>query len=388
MAVPTYLVTLSDDTGSTKYDITSYVLSVNITRGRSRELDKFEAGSFSITLQNNTRYFDPNNTSSPIYTLITPKRYIEIWSGGLKQFDGYVLDWNFSYDVSGESIATVIGADAFGFLANQALTGSVTTETSELTGARLTKVAADPRITWPFGGIYTVFDEGRRTLQADTIAPNTNALEYMQLIERTEGGYLYVSRDGALTFVQSANPLISLISFTDSGTAGAYNIPYQGIDIIYGSELLYTQVILTRLNGGTVTATRQTSINTYGAAAYQGDTYLHNANSETEKQAYLLVSKYSVPEYRFDSVTVSLTSLSATKQTNLLILDLANIADVTFKPNQTGSSITKTVRIIGIEHQMKPDDHIVTYRFASIVNEQLLLDNTVFAKLGSYVLGF
>jgi len=388
MAVPTYKVTLSDDTGSTKYDITSYVLSVNITRGRSRELDKFEAGSFSITLQNNTRYFDPTNTSSPIYTLITPKRYIEIWSGGLKQFDGYVLDWNFSYDVSGESVATVIGADAFGFLANQALTGSVTTETSELTGARLTKIAADPRITWPFGGIYTVFDVGRRTLQADTIAPNTNALEYMQLIERTEGGYLYVSRDGALTFDQSANPPITIVSFTDSGVAGAYNIPYQGIEIVYGSELLYNQVILTRLNGGTVTATRQSSINTYGAAAYQGDTYLHNTNLDTEKQAYLLVAKYSVPEYRFESITVSLTSLSASKQGILLALDLPNVVDVTFTPNKTGSAITRTVRILGIEHEMSVDDHKITYRFGSVVNEQLLLDNTVFAKLDSYVLGF
>lgn len=386
MAVPTYKVYLTSDDGTVQKEITQYVLNVNISRGRSRELDRFEAGSFSMSILNNNRYFDPTNTSSPFYGYITPKRAIQIWSGGLKQFDGYVQDWNFTYDVSGQSLAVAIGADAFAFLANQVLTGGV--QTSELSGARLDAIVADPNITWPFGGILTLFDEGRRTLQADTIAAGTNALEYMQLVERTEGGFFFVDKNGFLLFKQSGNPLISLISFTDSGVAGAYNIPYQGIEVVYGSELLYNQIYLTRLSGATVTVTDPASIAKYGAVAYQEDNFLHDTDSDTTKQALLLAAKYSEPEYRFDSVTVSLTSLTASKQSNLLILDLADIADVTFTPNQTGSSITKKVRIIGIDHEMNVDDHIITYRFMSIENEQFILDNTTFGTINFNVLGF
>lgn len=386
MAVPTYQVLLVSNNGSITKDVTAYVRSVSISRGRSRELDRFEAGTFSVTFDNRLRYFDPLYTSSPYNGYITPKRAIQFRSAGIKQFDGNIQDWNLSYDVSGDSIAIASGADQFAFLANQSLTGGL--QTSELSGARLDAIVADPNITWPFGGVYTLFDAGRRTLQADTIAAGVNALEYIQLVERTEGGYFYVSSGGDLTFKQSGSANISLINFTDTGVAGAYNIPYQAIEINYGSELLYNQITLSRLSGGTATATKPTSISAYGAAAYADDGLLYNTDADTANQALLLATKYATPEYRFESVTISLTSLSGSKQTNLLILDLTDIVKVTYTPNGVGSAINKYVRVIGIEHSMNIDDHQITYRFASLENEQLILDDSVFGLLDYNVLGF
>lgn len=386
MTVPTYLVYLVSNSGSILKNVTSYVRSVNITRGRSRELDRFEAGFFSVAFDNRSRYFDPLYTSSPFNGYITPKRAIQIWSGGIKQFDGNIQDWNLTYDISGDSIAVASGADQFAFLAQQSLTGGA--QSSQLSGARLDAIVADPNITWPYGGVYTLFDSGRRTLQADTIAAGTNALEYMQLVERTEGGFFYIDNGGNLTFKQSGSANISLINFTDSGVAGAYNIPYQGIEITYGSELLYNQITLSRLSGSTVTATKPSSITAYGAAAYSDDGLLYNSDADTTNQALLLAAKYATPEYRFDSATISLTSLSASKQSNLLILDLTDIVKIIYTPNGVGSAISKYVRVIGIDHQMNIDDHVITYRFASLENEQLILDDSVFGLLDYNVLGF
>lgn len=387
MAVPTYQVLLISNNGLITKDVTAYVRSVGISRGRSRELDRFEAGSFSIVFDNRSRYFDPLYTSSPYNGYITPKRSVQIWSAGIKQFDGNIQDWNLSYDISGDSIAIANGADQFAYLAQQSLTGGL--QTSQLSGARLDAVVADPNITWPFGGVYTLFDAGRRTLQADTIAAGTNALEYIQLVERTEGGYFYVSSGGDLTFKQSGSANISLINFTDSGVAGAYNIPYQGIDITYGSELLYNQISLTRLSAGTpVFVDKPSSISAYGAAAYSDDGLLYVNDTDTRNQALLLAAKYATPEYRFDSVTVSLTSLTASKQANLLILDLTDIVKVIYTPNGVGSAISKYVRVIGIDHTMNVDDHQVTYHFASLENEQLILNDSVFGLLDYNVLGF
>jgi hypothetical protein len=389
MAVPTYQVVLfSTDLGA-EYDITAYVLSVSISRGRSRELERFNAGTVSVTLNNRNRYFDPLVTTSPFYSLMIPRIPIEIRSATKTIFKGYVQDWNYSYDVSGESTANVTGADFFIYLAQMSLNGGV--QTSELSGTRLNKLFVYPKdtgLTYP--PIYPPYslDSGYRTLQADTIAAGTNALEYAQLIEKTEGGYFFVQASGTMKFAQSRGTYNNNISFTDSGTSNATNFPYQSIEIVYGSELLYNDVTLTRVGGATANVIKEDSISRYGRIVYSDDNYLHNSNSDTAKQAYLLAVKYAEPEYRFESVSVMLNPLTLSQQQTVLGLEIATIVNVTFKPNQTGSSISKTVRIIGIDHQMNPDSHIVTFKFESVLYEPIILNNTVWGTLDYNVLGF
>jgi hypothetical protein len=390
MAVPTYKVELLSNNGSIRKDVTAYVRSVNITRGRSRELDKFEAGTFSVAFDNRLRYFDPIYTSSPYNGYITPRRYIVITSAGTVQFSGYVQDWNLSYDISGDSIAVATGSDAFSYLAQQTLAARVCS--SQLSGDRLTTVLTPVVSNIPLG-VTLLFDSGRRTLQGDTIAAGTNALEYAQLVERTEGGYFYVSKEGALTFDQAgglSSP--SLVTFTDTGVAGAYNIPYQGIEITYGSELLYNFISISRLSGGTVTAANTASISSYGSAVFTDDGLLFNSDSDSTNRALYLAAKYGFAEYRVDSLTVSMTSLSSTKQTNLMPIDIGVIVKVIFTPNgvtaDASDVVSEYVRIIGIDHSMNVDDHIVTYRFESVDRATFILDDAVFGLLDYNVLGF
>jgi hypothetical protein len=389
MAVPTYqVVLLSTDLGA-EFDITNYVLSVSINRGRSRELERFNAGSVSVTLNNRNRYFDPLNTSSPFYGQLVPRIPIVVRSATKTIFWGYVQDWNYSYDVSSESLANVTGADFFIYLAQMSLNGGV--QTSQLSGLRLNKLFVTPKdsgLSYPPISPPFSLDNGYRTLQADTIVAGTNALEYAQLVEKTEGGYFFVQADGTIRFVKSRGTYNNNISFTDSGTSNTTNFPYQSIEIVYGSELLYNDVTLTRAGGASANVIKQQSITNYGRIVYSDDNYLHNTNSDTAKQAYLLAVKYAEPEYRFESVSVMLNPLTLSQQQTVLSLEIATIVNVTFKPNQTGSSISKVVRIIGIEHIMNPDSHIVTFKFESVLYEPMILNNTVWGSLDNNVLGF
>ena len=59
-------------------DVTEFVQSVSINRGRSRQLDEFNCGTAQINLWNKTRTFDPLNQSSPY------------WIGGAIQQTGVV----------------------------------------------------------------------------------------------------------------------------------------------------------------------------------------------------------------------------------------------------------------------------------------------------------
>jgi len=382
MSVPTYFVELQG-AGASWFDITSYVSSVNISRGRSRELDKFEAGSFSITLRNETRAFDPLYTSSPFYGYIIPKKRIRISSGGVVVFTGYVADWNLSYDISGQSTANVTGFDAFSYLSNQFFPSFANTVNKS--GTRIAGLTSYLGVTWPGGS--TDINAGLMTIQADTIAANTNVLDYYQLIERSERGSLFMSPTNVLKFYNYANtgspkPATSSVIFSDSG-----NIGYQNIQVVYGSELLYNSITLTRNGGATVNETDSGSITLYGQNSYEDSGLLLNTDDDLLQQARWLIYQYSDSEYRFDSISVMLNPLSGADQGAVLALDLMDTVQVVFTPNKVGSPITKTVRIIGIDHSIDIDQHNIVYKFAEVKTTPLILNDSSNGLLDSNLLG-
>lgn len=385
MAVPTYLVQLSNGAGGF-HDLSSYVQGVRINRGRSRELDSFESGDFSITLDNRTRAFDPLYTSSPFNGSIVPRREVRISINGYRIYTGFVNAWTLDYDVSGQSFATVTGNDALLFFSKQVL--PALTPSSQLTGARINYVLTQPDVGWP-SGVSAVVAAGQITLQADTITANTNVLDYLRLIERTERGYLFISRNNELKFydktsVGTPGATISSLVFSDDG-----DIAYQNVAVTYGTEMFYNSVSLDRVGGtATVTADEPDSVTTYGLSSYEDSGLLYNTDQDMIDTANMMSSKFGYPEYRFNSISVMLNPLSSTTQSNMAQLDLVDIVQVQFTPNGVGSQISKYVRIIGIEHEMNIDSHIITYRFAEVDNEYFILDSDVFGRLDYNLLGF
>lgn len=121
-------------------DVTDYVVSVSSSRGRNRDLEKFNAGSLTVRLRNEARTFDPLNLSSPFVNEMVPKRYVRVFADEVQQFEGLVDSWKLSYSPSGESLAEVSVTDAFGFLAAQDLDE---TYPEELSGARVRRVLND-----------------------------------------------------------------------------------------------------------------------------------------------------------------------------------------------------------------------------------------------------
>lgn len=79
------------------YDVTSRVRGFSIKRGKSRQLDNYQAGVASVILNNNDRAFDPTFAASPYYGQVIPKREIRISSNGVRQYTGLIDDWNLVY---------------------------------------------------------------------------------------------------------------------------------------------------------------------------------------------------------------------------------------------------------------------------------------------------
>jgi len=368
--------------GTLFYDVSSKVLNVSVNRGKSRQLDKFTAGNSNITFINQDRAFDPLNASSPYYGQIVPRRTVRITTSGSAVFYGSVDDWNLNYDISGYSTAGAVVSDGFTYLAQQVLTAH--TAVSQTSGARIGAVLDRASVDWPAS--LRDLDAGATTLQADVVADGTNALEYLQLVNYSEPGKLFMGADGFVTFRDRTDAPTStgLVTFSDTGTG----IPFVGVEIVYGSELLYNFVQIERNNGGTATASDSDSQNQYGVVALVQEGLLMNTDADASSLASYLLGKYAEPEYRFDRLTVALEDLSNANQASVLGLEIGDIARIRFTPNQTGTQIDKYASIIAIDHDIRPMSHRITYGFETLDFASLILDDSVFGLLNDASLGF
>jgi len=367
--------------GDVLTDVTDYVASVSVSRGKSRELDRYTAGQASVSLHNDSRIFDPFNTASIYYTQIVPRKPIVIETNGERIFTGFIDDWDLTYDVSGKSFANVSAID--GFLRLSAAELDTFTNTVELSSDRITTILNRSEVAWPVANRN--LDTGLTTLQADVVAENTNALQYLQLVESTENGKLFIDRSGQVTF-KNRIPVPSLNDiavFADDSTSDS--IQYTNIEVIYGSENLYNRVSVTRANGTAQTVDSLTSQDAYGVASLSVDGLLFNSDADSLELGNYLINLYELPELRLNSLTVNLHDKNSAEVQKLSTLDIADAAQIIFTPNQTGSAIEQYAVVTGVSHSIGIDRHTVTYFFSSIFYIALILDDPIYGRLGGFL---
>jgi hypothetical protein len=368
--------------GSLAYvDVSNWVANINVDRGISRELDRYDAGRVSVTFDNTTREFDPLNSSSPFAEQLLPRRGIRVYSGGTPVFFGLVEDWNLNYNPNGDNTSVAVGSDKFTLLAKQNI--DVRTNSQELSGSRINTILSLPEVDWPIS--ERVIDVGQTTMQADTIAEGTEVLDYLNLVSESEFGSLFITKNGYIEFQDSSTGPDSsnLLIFADDNSG----VPFTDLDVVYGGELLYNRVSITRLGGTVQTVDDLTSQTFYGITTYSADGLLMTTDIEAESYANKILNRYSNPEYRFDTLTIEMAELNSTQQTQVLQRELTDTVQIKFTPNSIGAQINKYAQIIGISHNINNFSHRVTFRFATWDFAPFVLDDTVFGVLNSYGVG-
>lgn len=361
--------------GELFYDVTDYVTSVSISRGKNRELDQYDQGLANVVFNNNQRTFDPEYAASPFAGQIIPKRQVRISSGDIVQFYGLIDDWNLTYEPNGDSIAAAACSDATASFANQTLVGR--TNSIEQSGERVNTILSLPEVNWPLE--LRNIDTGEMTLGPDVIADNTNALAYFRLIEQSEPGSFFIGKTGAVTFKDRITPpLAEGVVLADDGSG----IPYQSLSVQYGSELLANEIVLSSAITTTqVTQTDLDSVEEYGVFNLTREGLLVNDDTDLEALAEFYSQKYSTPEYRFESVQILLDELTAGQQEDILALELGDVLQIKFTPNQLPPAITKYAEIIRIEHAVDLDNHILLLGFSTLDFALFVLDDAEFGKL-------
>ena len=345
------------DRGSGLEDLSDYVVTVNVSRGRTDETEPFQTGRAALTLRNIDGEFDPAGQELRLRNQVniylgggvygTWSEQVGTWSEqtgtwlGPQVFSGFVEDVTLGYDLSGDATVQVVCVDGLALLANQEIVDqSVGIQQS---GERMETVLGNAGVSWPAG---TAIDTGISELAAGTATGN--ALSYLRQVEESEQGYLYVARDGVLTFRNRHTTLNSPIAGSQFSDDGA-GIPYEQVERFSGARSLFNKVTGELEDGTAREADDLTSQAEFSIRTLSLGTVLLRTAAVLEEFVEYLLAQFSEPATRVDRLTVNLDRLSAADQRSLAGFELVDICDVEFTPPGR-SQFTDELLVQGISH--------------------------------------
>lgn len=396
-------------------DITPYVLGVSSRRGRDRQTDEFQAGVATVQVLNTNRIFDPNysgagdvltdefgivltdesgapllvggGAAAPFFGDLLPGRRVTIADLGITVFDGTIDDWQFSYDVDGMSTVVFDVVDALADLASKEF-DAWTADPGQLPGDRLNTILDRSEVSFPSG--QRAIDPGTSSLQGDAVSWGSNALNYAQLVAKSDIGRLFASRENTLTFLGRNHAFTGVGApiLADDGTG----IPYSGIARARGTELLYNRVGVDRSGGIQQTVNDPASQATYKIRSLSLTGLLMDSDDQSLGMANYLLGLYKDPQTRIASLTVYVHGLSGAYQPVVLGLDIGDVVQVIYTPNGVGDPLDTFCLIEGRSDQMGSVSHTITFALSLLADgfagTPFVLDDPVFGVLDANFLGF
>jgi hypothetical protein len=367
--------------GERLFDITDRLVTCSVNRGKNNALDRIDAGVASITVDNSDRRFDPLYVDGPYFGQLIPRRSVIISSNDLPVFRGFIDDFDIQYEPGKQSVVRIDSSDAFSVLANSGL--EEFTPDSQLSGARINAVLDRPEVDWPTEA--RDIDAGNSTMLDADVAEGTGTLEYLQLVANSEFGTLFLAKDGKITYRErNAVPNTPDLVFSDEIVAGVYTgIQFADVNIVYGSENLYNRITLENAD----IIPEQAFAEDADSQALYGPRVLNNSGVLIQDPAQLqfladfLLARYKEPQYRFETVTVVLDTLTEANQDKVLDLEIGDIVLVRFEPSDIPPAIEQYCRIIGVNHDWNPASKNISFSLERLDFAIFILDDLVLGEL-------
>jgi hypothetical protein len=358
--------------GSTDFvDITEYVTSVNINRGRATQLDTFNAGNCSIIADDKAsgRQFDPLNTDSTWYQGalgIAPRRQVQVYGGSAgtaAMFTGFIYDMNIDYAEPQLSSAAITAVDALAQISQTTLTGF--SPASELTSDRVNTILNRSEVAWSTA--LRSIATGQATCGTVAYEDATNALAALQAVQFAEDGRLFATRSGLIEFDARVSVSFGTAVASLGGTA-VDAIPILSLSNLYGAETVVNRASV-QISGGTVSsiANGTASQTEYGIKNFSLTDIPLATEAAGSALATNLVGRFSEPVVKFNEASVLVNMLTATQQEQIAALEIGDILSVT-RVFESGTPLTVTQNVVveSIQHRLSPSRHEVNIGLGQI----------------------
>jgi hypothetical protein len=367
--------------GERFFDISDRLIGTSVSRGKNQALDRIDAGTSSIVVDNSDRHFDPLYPNGPYFGQLIPRRTVRITCNNQPVFIGAIDDFDIVYAPSNRSQVRIDVSDAFSTLTNSGL--EEFTPTAQLSGARVNAVLDRPEVSWPAD--EREIDTGNSTMLGVLVAEGTSVLEYLQLVSNSEFGDLFIGKDGKVVFRErNSVPNTPNLVFTDEVVAGVYQgIQFASVNNVYGSENLYNRILISNADSPALEASANDTDSqaVYGPRSFSQSNLLVASQSELQFLADYLLARFKEPQYRFEAVTVVMDTLSTVNQDAVLDLEIGDIVQVRFEPSDIPPAIEQYVRIIGISHDWTSTSKNITFALERLDFAIFILDNAVLGEL-------
>jgi hypothetical protein len=369
-------------------DVSNQINRVETNRGRTALSDLFQTGSLTLRLTDQNGDFNPQNPSSPYFTLLTPMKKVQITATynniTYPIFSGFITSYVTTYPDNSSfddvAITTIQAVDAFR-LAQLAQISTVTgASAGDLSGTRINEILDE--IDWPQS--MRDIDTGLTTLQAD---PGTNRTALQALITATESEYgaVYVDATGSFVFQDRDVTVASIAGtptvFADDGTG----IDYFDAAWILNDVLIFNKATITRVGGTAQVAFNQASIDKYFLHSYFLDGLLMESDAVALDYARAYCASRQETSIRCDAIVLDLyTPNYDTGVVAALDLDFFDpITVLTTQPG--GSTIEKTLQIFGVKMNITPNSWKTTFTTLEPVIDGFILG---YSELGFGVLSY
>lgn len=355
-------------------DITAYVKSVTIQRGRNQDLDRIEASTCTLELDNSDGRFTPENTAGAYYPDVLPFAQVYVqWQDSLSAyhglFRGFVERWSPVWYQRIGGTCTVECVDVFRILqlntidVSTGTTGAFTLGTAALGDASSAKVfryvdeSIGARIAAVLVNVGTPFTQDISTAGFTITDANVdpNALEYIKAIAVLDAGLFYVDGDGVITFLSHADVdamTERVVAQADIGDTGG-QIPYKALSLSMDE-----QIIINRVSGANVDATAITAQEDADSQALYmprpldlGTTDLVSV-ADVVTRARLELVRRKDARLRVDAISFELLDADVDAE-SLLGLDLSHRVSITRTPDQ-GAALASAYLVQGVQHSIQP----------------------------------
>jgi hypothetical protein len=380
--------TLAGSSTNLIVDVSSQCVKASLSGGYNLLQGQFQAATATFRIVDPNGDWNPSNTASPYYGYLTPNRKIQ-FSGTYSGteyflFSGYITAYNYSYPKNQDiGYVDLVCTDAFRLLNLAGITSVSGTSAGQTTGARINNILDQVAFPTSLRNIET----GSTTVQADPSTLRT-ALTAIQNCEFSEQGAFFINGLGQATFlsrqtVQNAAGKPTT-KFANDGTG----ISYFDFLPAYDDKLIINQATITRVSGTAQSSSNAASISKYFPHSVNYDNLVVQTDTDALNIAQTYVATRAETTLRIDSMTLDLTTPSYAAGI-LAALDFDYFSNVRFiNVGQDGSTIDKTLQVLGIAHDITPNSWKTTFTLSEPLVDAFIIGSSVEGIIGTSVLTY
>jgi hypothetical protein len=223
--------------GSTLFfDVTEYVMAVNISRGRNLFREPINAGRCTIVINDLNGDFSVVNSASPYWDTaadrlgFTPSKRVKVERDGELLFVGAIQQYNQEITLDGDSIVTITASDDLKKLEKVSIGRH--TPTAQLSNVRIEAILDRPEVD-----LFTLPGErnlqtGRAKLGTQLVEGGVKVSEYFERINNAERGRIFIGRSGDIVAqARVGREVLNLVAeFSDKQDG---EIPYRSFEVVY-----------------------------------------------------------------------------------------------------------------------------------------------------------